>query len=292
MTDEPRSAFDDLPPDVYFVRRNPPDTGKNFEQEYWGTVVDPDGNVRDRLGERDRFLANVSAELEAISALQSGRILDVGCGPGFLLSAVGSDWEKHGVEVSEFAASHAAAHGAIFNGTLAEASYSSGYFDVVVLHHVIEHVADPMALLREVRRVMSEEGLLILATPNFDSGCARRFGENYRLLHDRTHISLFSDDTMRRFLRDVGFRIVRSDYPFFDTSYFTEENLMRLMDTDAISPPFYGNFMTFYCTKMAPEDVRTLITHTLSVLLPLAAGEGERLEDVEKALFRQAFGKE
>ena len=88
-----------------------------------------------------------------------------------------------------------------------------------------------------------------MATPDFDSGCARQFGPNYRLLHDPTHISLFSNDSMHRFLRDHGFKIFRADYPFFETRYFTKENLIRLFDTGEVSPPFYGNFMTFYCQK-------------------------------------------
>ncbi len=50
---------------------------------------------------------------------------------------------------------------------------------------------------------------------------------------------------MHRLLRDFGFVIDKVDYPFFETRYFTPENLMRLFDINKISPPFYGNFMTF-----------------------------------------------
>ena len=58
-----------------------------------------------------------------------------------------------------------------------------------------------------------------------------------------------SNDSMHRFLRDHGFVIDRVEYPFFETRHFTLENLARLFDTSKISPPFYGNFMTFYCHK-------------------------------------------
>ncbi len=272
MTAHDPNPFDSLPPDGYFLRREPPPDA-DFEAGYWGRVVDPDGILRDRMAERDRFLENIAEELATIAALPPGRILDVGCGPGFLLSAVGEGWERHGVEVSALAAEHARAYGQIHNGLLADAAYPDGYFDVVVLHHVIEHVADPSALLRGIRRVLAEDGLLILATPNFDSGCARRFAEKYRLLHDRTHITLFSDDSMRRFLRDHGFRIARSDYPYFETPYFTQENLLRLMDTGQVSPPFYGNFMTFYCRKMTRAEAEAALVQALAALLPLALPE-------------------
>ena len=105
----------------------------------------------------------------------------------------------------------------------------------------------PEEEIKNIQRILKPEGILILGTPDFDSGCARLFGENYRLLHDKTHISLFSNDSMQRFLRDNNFGIFRTEYPFFETRFFTKENLMKLFDTIIISPPFYGNFMTFFC---------------------------------------------
>ena len=117
------------------------------------------------------------------------------------------------------------------------------------MHHVIEHIPDPIRTIQEVHRILKASGALVLATPDFDSGCARLFGENFRLLHDPTHISLFSNESMYRFLRDFGFVIDRVEYPFFETRHFSAENFERLFDPGQISPPFYGNFMTFYCHK-------------------------------------------
>ena len=71
------------------------------------------------------------------------------------------------------------------------------------------------------------------------------------MLHDPTHISLFSNDSMHRCLRDVGFRIDRVDYPYFETHWFNRSDLLRMLDAEGVSPPFYGNFMTFYCTGHA-----------------------------------------
>lgn len=233
---------------TYFVKLEP-EVEPDFEADYWHRVVDPDGKRRNRLEEGDRFLADIKAELAYIGTLAPGRMLDVGCGPGWLLSALDDAWEKHGLEVSAFAAARARRHGDIFVGPLPDAPYRANQFDLVVMHHVIEHMADPVANLECARRILKPGGHLVLGTPDFDSGCARRFGANYRLLHDRTHISLFSNDSMHRFLRDHGFNILAVDYPFFETGYFTPENLDRLFDRDRVSPPFHGNFMTFYCRR-------------------------------------------
>ena len=69
------------------------------------------------------------------------------------------------------------------------------------------------------------------------------------MLHDKTHVSLFSDFSLKNLLEDFGFVVDRIEYPFFETKYFTNENLLRLFDTSKISPPFYGNIMSLYARK-------------------------------------------
>lgn len=236
----------------YYVRRRPPigdAKERPFEEEYWGTVTDPDGVTRDLLSERERRVEDVAEELAHVHTLPPGRILDVGCGLGYLLSAVDDRWEKHGVELSQFAAKHASKHAKVHVGDLRSAKYPAEHFDVVVLYHVIEHMYHPVEELEEIFRILKPNGQLIIGTPNFDSACARRFGEKYRMLHDPTHITLFSRESLDRFLWDHGFFVDRVEFPYFETRHFTTENFERLKDTNAISPPFYGNIMTFYCRK-------------------------------------------
>lgn len=249
----------------YFVRRELP-VDASYEESYWGVITDPDGNVRDRREERERYLQDIATELAFINGLPAGRMLDIGCGLGFLLSGVADDWERHGVEVSAFAARRATRYGQIHQGLLEEAGYPDRHFDLVVIYHVIEHVADPLALLKEIRRILKPDGWLILGTPDFDSGAARRYGANYRLLHDVTHISLFSNESMHRFLRDHGFRIEQVDYPYFATRYFNRNSLLALLDTSRVSPPFYGNFMTFYCRREALPALKERVQGTSAYL--------------------------
>ncbi len=103
--------------------------------------------------------------------------------------------------------------------------------------------------------MLKPNGTLILGSPNFDSACARRYGEKYRMLHDATHITLFSRESLDRFLWDHGFFVDRVEFPYFETRYFTTENFERLKDTSAVSPPFYGNIMTFFCRKPVRSEL-------------------------------------
>ena len=217
-------------------------------------LYDEDGNL---LSEEERqkkiklfkneinFINNIS-----IQPNTKPKLLDLGCGPGFLSSAIRNEFEKYGLEVSKNIADFAKKYiKNVHIGPLTNDTYPEEFFDIILCSHVIEHIEDPFDFIKNIRTILKTHGYLVIGTPNFNSGAAIRFGENYRLLHDRTHISLFDDFGLNNFLEDFGFYIEKIDYPFFDTEYFTMENFERLFDTSKMSPSFYGNLMTFYTQK-------------------------------------------
>jgi len=226
----------------------PLDKGAGYEEEYHKVTIDPDGKERSLLNERDHSLSGIKEITDFLEMLRPQKILDIGCGLGWLLSSLSEEWDKSGIEISEFASKHAQQYGAIFNGTL-EDFPANGQFDVIVMNHVIEHVENPIQVLNKIKHLLSDTGVFIMGTPDFDSAAARRYGSNFRLLHDPTHISLFSSDSMHRCLRDCGFKIMGVEYPYFDTPYFNKENLLLMLNENVVSPPFYGSKMTFFVNK-------------------------------------------
>ena len=236
-------------PNRYYKTRENRNEKDNFDLRYWKKVIDPDGVVRDKTEEREKRIASCKEELDYINDLIPGKILDVGCGLGFLLSGINSKWEKHGVEISEYGANHAKQYGKILCGVLRAAEYEFNSFDVVLCYHVIEHMKNPIDELIEMKRILKPGGKLILGMPDFECGLAQRFGANFRLLNDQTHISLFDTFSMLRLLNDLFFEVENISFPFFNTEYFTEDNLLHLFDISKISPPFYGSFVTFYSYK-------------------------------------------
>ena len=237
----------------YFVRLPIRGTA-SFESDYHELVVDPDGNRRDLTSFEERMhkLNNFQGEiLEYLCSLpdEPRKIMDIGCGPGWLLSALSDHWDKNGIEISNFASQMASKYAHVINVSIEGFECQKNEYDVVVMHHVIEHLQDPVVAIKKIHEMLKPGGILIIGTPDFDCGAARRYGNNFRLLHDRTHVSLFSNDSMHRFLRDHGFHIEKVDYPFFKTSYFSYSNLQKMLETDIVSPPFYGSLMTFLAIK-------------------------------------------
>tara|TARA_Y100000589_G_C27185287_1_gene642387 strand:- start:2605 stop:3414 length:810 start_codon:yes stop_codon:yes gene_type:complete len=123
--------------------------------------------------------------------------------------------------------------------------------DVVISHHVIEHLEEPVLYLKRIVNSMNKDSIFVIGTPDFDCAMARLFGRKFRLLHDPSHISLFSTDSLARLCRDIGLKIERIEYPYFDTPYFCDvTDIKSRLEESSFSPPYYGNMVTFFCRKL------------------------------------------
>jgi SAM-dependent methyltransferase len=146
-------------------------------------------------------------------------LLDVGCGPGFLLEAARRrGWEVLGVDPSRFAADSAAhTFGVrVLCCSLAEAALEPVSFDAVSLLHAVEHFADPVAALADVARLLRPGGVLFLETPNAASEGYRLFGREWVLLNPMEHRYVFSPRTLARALEAAGLQVLTISAPLRD----------------------------------------------------------------------------
>lgn len=142
------------------------------------------------------------------------RLLDVGCSSGaFLRAARAAGFAAEGVEPALQAARTARAAGlAVFRGTLAEAAYPPRSFDAVTMFEVIEHLADPLAVVGECRRVLQPRGLLVIGTGNTASWTARAMKARWEYFHiDRHggHVSFYHPASIRVLAQKTGFGVAR-----------------------------------------------------------------------------------
>jgi 2-polyprenyl-3-methyl-5-hydroxy-6-metoxy-1,4-benzoquinol methylase len=173
-----------------------------------------------------------------------GRILDIGCSTGNFLDTLRQcGWEVHGVEPSPVAATYAREQLglSVFNGTLEDAQFDTGTFDVVTMWDVIEHLPDPAGSLREIARILKDNGLLVVATPQLDSLDARLFGRFWIGYEIPRHLTIFSLRTLSQMAARAGFVLVDSRC-------------------------FYGSFFAFYSSvrfwlraRVPPGRLRTAI---------------------------------
>jgi 2-polyprenyl-3-methyl-5-hydroxy-6-metoxy-1,4-benzoquinol methylase len=140
-----------------------------------------------------------------------GRLLDVGCGAGQVLSGLEElGWRAQGLDVDPLAVEEARRSGLHAEvGTLEDQSFPDATFDAVISSHVVEHVGDPRALLREMHRVLAPSGTCVIVTPNFDSWGRRRYGRHWRGLEPPRHLSVFHSALLEKMARDAGFERVQ-----------------------------------------------------------------------------------
>lgn len=112
------------------------------------------------------------------------RILDIGCGNGDISAYFARNNEQFGVDVSDRRKD--ANHNFRFKVVDSEyLPYKDEYFDVVMSHHVIEHVEDQDLHLSEIRRVLKPLGIVYLATPNRTSPLMKGHVGNEQVLRYR-----------------------------------------------------------------------------------------------------------
>jgi len=152
-----------------------------------------------------RFYADRSVMF--LAACPGGRLLDVGCGNGdFLLRAKSLGWMVEGVDFDPAAVARAREGGLqVYLGTLHDQRLASDSYDAIVMSHVIEHVPEPLQLLRECHRILKPRGRLVALTPNIESVAHRRFRENWFYFDTPRHLQIFNASGLGRLAHEAGF---------------------------------------------------------------------------------------
>ena len=134
-------------------------------------LVEREGHASlDRLS-RERKAAKIQAILGAERELRGATLLEVGAGSGViaarLAELVGPSGGVWGVDVRDTRVVTDGFHFELVEGTALP--FADRHFDLVVSNHVLEHVggrSEQLAHLREVARVLKDDGVVYLATPN------------------------------------------------------------------------------------------------------------------------------
>jgi SAM-dependent methyltransferase len=155
-----------------------------------------------------------------------GSLLDVGAASGLLVHlAQQRGWHSEGVEpsLSLIAAARQRFGVELLQGSIPHAGLRRKEFNAVLMIDVLEHVADPRALLDAAKRLLAPGGCLMVVTPDLGSLARRLLGP--RWWHFRlAHVGYFDKFSFALIAKSAGLEVTRQFRAkwFFRVSYLVE----------------------------------------------------------------------
>ncbi len=190
------------------------DATPRYDEEYFRDTYGVDGmrrfsmhwwSVRLYAGISERWLRRVGGR----------RMLDVGCGHGFILSFLDERYETFGIDMSEYAVSQCERFTPASQCMVADLErplppqLERGTFDLINARYVFEHLNDPPAAMLRVVELLRPGGVLFFSVPNTESIGARWKGERWYAHQDPTHCSLLPPERWLEMTRAAGLTVER-----------------------------------------------------------------------------------
>jgi len=262
-----------------------------------------DHSRKSRINRFQKGLALINAFTEV-----KGKILDVGCSTGeFLKIARDCGWEAYGNDVDSESIRLAKERYSldVKEQDLMECNFADNYFDVVTFFDSLEHIPDPLATLQEVRRILKQNGLVLITTPNIEG----LFPKVTYILFAKTigawehptppaHLYQFSMRTISKLLNRAGFSVVgfKSDQiPAYYTAGKLENAIidaikgkktkfLRISSQESKQDGQQNTFWSLLVRRLLRMTIRTLSWILIIIIYPIAGlyGKGDSMIVIAK----------
>ena len=251
------------------VYLNPQPTYQELSPFYQGEYFQLLENQMQKRGKLYKFLRKIRRKLlprfvpkfykYGVMENRAGKFLDIGCGTGIQDTQFIKDfpnWEFYGVEPDEVAFKEASKIDGfkVKKGFLEDAQYPAKFFDIIFMHHVLEHLPDPKSTLLECRRILKDNSKLIITIPNYDSLSSKIFGKYWRHLDIPRHLFHFTNKTINQLLEKTGFCIERLNYEIADGSF-----LNSLLNSIHIDSSKFDNSLIIIAIRFSGKPLGKLV---------------------------------
>jgi SAM-dependent methyltransferase len=250
-----------------FIYTNPEIHGLEYlEDEHYSDAVN---YMKEKGDAIHQMFATRLAFIRKYSTKEKCSLLDIGAGKGeFLHAAEAANFDACGVEPSaNFCKFGREAYNvSLFNGMLgAVPEVENKKFDVITMHHVLEHVEEPVLLINLIKKYLAGNGLLFIEVPNCNSYLNQladfffrikglRWSSRVSPLHPPFHKFGYTPQSLRYLLKACGYRV--KAYKTFsgkDRSSFSKKGLKyRLAALFSGAVGIFGN-RELMCILATPE---------------------------------------
>ncbi len=210
---------------ITFPRPKEADLPAYYESEKYISHTDSKRTLLDKVYQMIKTYS-LKRKLKLINKLtgRKGSILDIGCGTGDLLKVCEKDgWQIAGAEPSkkarELAMNKIVSKERIREDLNKFSDMGNGNFDIITMWHVLEHVPNLLEYIEKLKTLLSPNGYLIVAVPNFKSYDAIHYKEFWAAYDVPRHLWHFSEKSIRQIFGQNGFDVVNTLPLLFDSFY-------------------------------------------------------------------------
>ena len=210
---------------VTLPRPSEADLPSYYESDAYISHTDSKASLMDKVYQYVKQYS-IHRKFKLIQSLtgKKGRILDIGCGTGDLLSEFeNKGWEISGVEPND-KARHLAL-GKMNNGSNLKSdieelkSDGKSSYDIITMWHVLEHVPNLNEYIEVLKSLLKKEGYLIIAVPNFKSYDAKYYKEFWAAYDVPRHLWHFSEKSISAIFAQHDFKVIKKLPLIFDAYY-------------------------------------------------------------------------
>jgi 2-polyprenyl-3-methyl-5-hydroxy-6-metoxy-1,4-benzoquinol methylase len=197
--------------------------GDYYKAESYISHTDSEKGVINKLYHivRKQTLQRKVKLVKQVTQKQTGNILDIGCGTGAFLNAMHQQqWQVKGLEPD----ADTRARAKQLYGIETEPSHTlfneqDGKYDAVTMWHVLEHVHELKPYLQKIQSILTANGKLIIAVPNYTSYDAQHYKAHWAAYDVPRHLYHFSPKSMEVLLTNMGFKLKAKKPMWFDSFY-------------------------------------------------------------------------
>jgi SAM-dependent methyltransferase len=189
------------------------ETDKRYSPEYFWKEYLPSVKPPPGMDEGAFLDLRFSAPLALLAnGRPPARLLEIGTGAGFFLkAATRAGFDAHGLELSPEACDYArnTLGLRVIQASAEEMPFDPAYFDAAAMFEVIEHLRDPLRVVRAAHRALKPGGRFVVSTPNLGALSRHVLGDEWAVLSPGEHLYYFTETTLRAMLMKASFRSVR-----------------------------------------------------------------------------------
>ena len=200
---------------VFCSPRNEKETMlKIYENTYWHeyAISVKELPITERIND---FLKISDERVSYIQKIKNkGSLLDVGCSMGFLVhSATQQGYNAFGIDLNH---RDIQAGNEKFQINLKKAFLKDivkDDYDIITSYNVIEHVSDPKQMLKEMKKRLKKDGIIVIGTHDIESNSHKNERENWKHIIPTEHMYYFSINTLDKLCNTIGLGLISTYKP-------------------------------------------------------------------------------